>query len=116
MDRCKSVRFIRWAYEKSSHWWCCRLVIQVGGASESDDLQSLSGAFLISGARSVVASLWKVDDDATQALMTRFYDNLITKKMTVAASLSDAQAYIRQQPEWAAPKYWAAFVLVGLPT
>lgn len=88
----------------------------VGGASESDDLQSLSGAFLISGARSVVASLWKVDDDATQALMTRFYENLITKKMTVAASLSDAQQYIRQQPQWAAPKYWAAFVLVGLPT
>ncbi len=88
----------------------------VGGASESDDLQSLSGAFLISGARSVVASLWKVDDDATQALMNRFYENLITKKMTIAASLSDAQQYIRQQPQWSAPKYWAAFVLVGLPT
>jgi len=87
----------------------------VGGISESDDVQSLARAFLISGARSVVASLWKVDDAATQALMTRFYENMFGG-MTTAEALSDAQAYIRQQPEWSAPRYWAAFVLVGLPT
>lgn len=88
----------------------------LGGISQSDDVQSLSRAFLISGARSVVATLWKVDDEATQALMTRFYENLVNDQMSVAAALSDAQAYIRSQPEWSAPSYWAAFVLIGLPT
>lgn len=88
----------------------------VGGSSQSDDLQSLSGAFLISGARGVVASLWKVDDDATQALMTYFYENLVGGEMTVAQALKAAQQSIRQDPRWSAPDYWAAFVLVGLPT
>jgi len=88
----------------------------VGGSSQSDDLQSLSGAFLISGARGVVASLWKVDDDATQALMTYFYENLVGGEMSVAQALKAAQQSIRQDPRWSAPDYWAAFVLVGLPT
>lgn len=87
----------------------------VGGRSESDDVQSLSRAFLISGARSVVASLWKVDDEATQVLMTRFYENIINENMDPADALSDAQMYVRSFEQWESPVYWAAFVLIGLP-
>lgn len=86
-----------------------------GGETASDDLQSLSGAFLIGGARSVVASMWKVDDAAAEALMTAFYENLINQHMPTAEALQAAQATIRADRRWAAPRYWAAFVLVGLP-
>jgi len=48
--------------------------------------------------------------------MTYFYENLVGGEMTVAQALKAAQQSIRQDPRWSAPDYWAAFVLVGLPT
>jgi tetratricopeptide (TPR) repeat protein len=88
-----------------------------GELSEGDEFQGLTRAFLLSGARGVVASLWQVDDAATAALMIRFYENR-QNGMSDAQALQDAQRFIREHPdhpEWAAPDYWAAFILVGLP-
>ena len=73
-------------------------------------------AFLLSGARAVVASLWAVDDEATAVLMQAFYRNRAAG-MGDAEALAAAQRAVREDaahPEWAAPYYWAAFVLVGL--
>jgi hypothetical protein len=61
----------------------------------------------------VVASLWKVDDEATAELMKRFYTNMLQGGMTPPAALRAAQNSIRQEPQWSAPYYWAAFTMQG---
>jgi hypothetical protein len=61
----------------------------------------------------VVASLWKVDDEATAELMKRFYANMLQQGMTPAAALRAAQNSIRQEPLWRSPHYWAAFTMQG---
>src|SRR5262249_41243363 len=49
-------------------------------------------ALFVKGARSVVLSLWKVDDRATALLMTRFYQNLLGKRPGLSASMPKAEA------------------------
>ncbi len=89
----------------------------LGQLNAGDDVTGLSRAFLYAGARSVVASLWSVDDAATSALMGAFYANL-AKGVGKAQALAAAQSAVRDDPahpEWRAPYYWAAFVLSGDP-
>lgn len=73
----------------------------------------LTRGFMYAGASSVVASLWKVDDEATAELMKRFYQNMLKHGMTPAAALREAQNSFRQHPLWSAPYYWAGFTLQG---
>jgi CHAT domain-containing protein len=62
----------------------------------------------------VVASLWKVDDEATSELMKRFYANMLEKKLPAAAALRSAQLdLMATRDQWRAPYYWAGFVLQG---
>jgi CHAT domain-containing protein len=63
----------------------------LGKAAGGEGLLGLQRAFQVAGARSVVASLWKVDDDATRLFMTQLYANLWQKKMTRAEALRQAQ-------------------------
>jgi CHAT domain-containing protein/predicted negative regulator of RcsB-dependent stress response len=85
----------------------------LGKDVRGEGLLGLTRGFMYAGASSVVASLWKVDDEATAALMKQFYENLLHKGMTPSAALREAQNTIRQRPEWSAPYYWAAFTLQG---
>jgi CHAT domain-containing protein len=71
----------------------------------------LSRAFLRAGARSVLVSLWNVDDQSTKMLMTEFYKAYLThgnKALALRRAMSTTRA---QHPH---PKYWAAFTLVGM--
>jgi CHAT domain-containing protein len=65
----------------------------------------------------VVASLWKVDDDATQKLMTRAYANWWGGKATKLDGLVEAQRWMlkegSQGKRRTPPHLWAAFVLSG---
>ncbi len=82
----------------------------LGKVQNGDDVVGLARGFLYAGSRSIVASLWKVDDQATSSLMTRFYENL--KTLNKRDALREAQlATRRQHPP---PFYWAAFQLTGL--
>jgi CHAT domain-containing protein len=74
---------------------------------------SLIRSFRDAGASRVMASLWNVDDRATAALMTRFYEALLVRHLPAAAALREAQRSMQEDPRWAAPFYWAAFVLEG---
>ncbi|MGO9463774.1 MAG: tetratricopeptide repeat protein [Isosphaeraceae bacterium] len=56
-------------------------------------------ALLMSGARSVCLSLWKVDDKATSLLMTRFYQNLLGKRATLSKPLPKAEA-LQEAKQW----------------
>jgi CHAT domain-containing protein len=74
----------------------------------------LSQAFLRSGARSVLATLWQVPDTSTAALMREFYRQLLTNKRNASVALQLAQDYIRKQPRWSDPYYWAGFQLISM--
>ncbi len=73
----------------------------------------LAGVAIQARTRSTLASLWKVNDKATQILMADFYQNLVTKKLSKAESLKLAQQSLLRNPQYRSPYYWAAFVLVG---
>jgi CHAT domain-containing protein len=85
----------------------------LGKDVRGEGLIGLTRGFLYAGASSVVASLWKVDDEATAELMKQFYANMLQHGMTPASALREAQNSIRKQPQWRSPYYWAAFTLQG---
>jgi len=89
----------------------CRTAL--GKEVRGEGLVGLTRGFMYAGASTVVASLWKVDDEATAELMKRFYTNMLRQGMTPAAALRAAQNSIRQEPQWHSPYYWAAFTLQG---
>jgi hypothetical protein len=68
---------------------------------------------MYAGARGVVASLWKVDDEATAELMRHFYRGLLRDNLPPAAALRAARIEVWRARRWRAPYYWAAFVLQG---
>lgn len=73
---------------------------------------SPANSFLERNVKSVVASLWKVDDEATSILMNEFYSNL-DKKMDKVDALRLAQETLSKNPKYSHPFYWGAFVLYG---
>jgi CHAT domain-containing protein len=85
----------------------------LGKDVRGEGLIGLTRGFMYAGASSVIASLWKVDDEATAELMKRFYANLLQRGMTPPAALRAAQNSIRQEPQWHSPYFWAAFTLQG---
>ncbi|HET6891757.1 MAG TPA: CHAT domain-containing protein, partial [Pyrinomonadaceae bacterium] len=85
----------------------------LGKDVRGEGLVGLTRGFMYAGASSVVASLWKVDDEATAELMKVFYSNLLRRGMTPAAALQAAQNSIRSEPRWRAPHFWAGFTLQG---
>ena len=87
------------------------------GADGTPDGEAFSGlvrGFLIGGARSVLASQWRVGDAATAALVTALFRRLRDGAMP-ADALQAAMADVRDTPggRWADPRYWAGFTLVG---
>jgi CHAT domain-containing protein len=85
----------------------------LGKDVRGEGLIGLTRGFMYAGAPRVIASLWKVDDEATTELMKLFYRNLLRKQIPASAALSAAQAEMRAQPRWRSPYYWAAFTLQG---
>ncbi len=73
---------------------------------------SPANAFLSQNVKSVVASLWKVDDEATSILMNEYYSNL-DKKMDKVDALRLAQVKLSSHPKYSHPFFWGAFVLYG---
>jgi CHAT domain-containing protein len=85
----------------------------LGKLQDEEGITNLVEAFLVTGAKAVIASLWSADDTYTLALMERFYTH-IAEGQDKAAALRQAKLnllakYGREVP----PYYWGAFVLVG---
>ncbi|MDH3591178.1 MAG: CHAT domain-containing protein, partial [Planctomycetota bacterium] len=83
-----------------------------GKIVKGEGIVGLTRAFMFAGTPRVICSLWKVDDEATQALMVKFYE--LWKTQPTAIALKNAQAFVRGHEKWKHPYYWAAWQLWGL--
>ena len=82
------------------------------GPVSSEGVVGMARAFLFAGARSVLASLWAIDDEATMMFMKSFYQQLGNGE-SASVALQRAMKCLRDSHDYSAPKYWAPFVLIG---
>ena len=93
---------------------------------EGIEINALSFYFLHGGAKTVMASLWRVDDASTSQLMQRFYCTLANHpSITKAQALKQAQESLlnntpldceqttSENADFTHPHYWAPFILIG---
>ena len=87
----------------------------LGNLKQAEGTVGLQRSLLAKGARSVLVSLWSVDDDATRVMMQSFYEHWLAGA-SKAEALRRAQLSVRanrDRPQWSDARYWAAFQLVG---
>lgn len=82
------------------------------GDITSDGAFGLARAFLVGGAPSLVVSLRDVPDDATQALMTNFYNDFLETENKAQALRHAMLSIMDEYPD---PRAWGAFTLIGQP-
>ena len=82
------------------------------GELKSEGIVGIARAFLCAGARSVLVSLWAIDDEATLMFMKCFYEHLADRKSSSTA-IHHAMRSLRETKNYSAIKYWAPFVLIG---
>ncbi|MEA5508682.1 CHAT domain-containing protein [Crocosphaera sp. UHCC 0190] len=73
----------------------------------------LAGFAVRAGARSTLATLWSVNDQASAVIMKQFYSQLSTQNSSKAEALRQAQLAILKNPWYKHPFYWSAYILVG---
>lgn len=81
-----------------------------GELHNGEGVYGLQRAFQVAGAKNLIMSLWKVDDEATQLMMTSFYKNWV-QSGNLSDSFRKAQQFIKDK--YKKPYYWGAFVLVS---
>ena len=83
----------------------------LGDVKSGEGVYGLQRAFLVAGADAMIMSLWKVDDAATQQLMTSFYTNWLKLGNKQKAF---KQAQLQLMTKYKDPYYWGAFVMMGM--
>jgi CHAT domain-containing protein len=83
----------------------------LGKEVKGEGLVGLTRGFMYAGARRVMASLWRVEDEATAELMKRLYQGMLRDGLRPAAALRRAQVAMWKEKK--VPYDWAAFVLQG---
>ena len=73
----------------------------------------LAGVAVRAGARSTLATLWSVSDEATAALMTEFYRQLNDRNISKSEALRRAQVALLKKPQFQHTRFWAPYILVG---
>ena len=88
---------------------CCHTA---RGEVMAEGVVGIARAFLGAGARSVVVTLWAIDDEGTLEFMSFFYDAL-AKGKKASEALQQAMKCMREIEKYEEVKYWAPFVLIG---
>ena len=88
---------------------CCR---SGRGKINSEGVVGIARAFLGAGARSVLVSLWAIDDKGTLQFMKHFYQHLL-EGQSASMSLNQAMKCMRESNNFSDVRYWAPFVLIG---
>ena len=88
---------------------CCH---SAHGQIKAEGVVGIARAFLGAGARSVLVSLWGIDDEATFQFMEHFYKEVV-KGRRVSEALNQAMKCMRESGEFREVKYWAPFTLIG---
>ena len=88
---------------------CCH---SARGEVKAEGVVGIARAFLGAGARSVLVSLWAIDDEATMEFMEFFYQQLVNGR-SAGEALNKAMKSMRESDRFSAVKYWAPFVLIG---
>ena len=88
---------------------CCH---SARGEIKAEGVVGIARAFLGAGARSVLVSLWAIDDKATLEFMKNFYQHVV-KGRSASEALNQAMNCMRESEEFSAVKFWAPFVLIG---
>ncbi len=83
----------------------------LGDLEAGEGVYGLQRAFLVAGAKVLIMSMFKVDDDATQKLMLRFYQKWLNSN-NLRQSFIDSKKELRT--EYPEPIYWGAFMMIGL--
>jgi CHAT domain-containing protein len=83
----------------------------LGDVKSGEGVYGLQRAFQVAGADALIMSLWKVDDAATQMLMTNFYNNWIKLGNKQKAF---KQAQLQLMTKYKEPYFWGAFVMMGM--
>lgn len=84
----------------------------LGSIYKGEGLIGFTRAFIYAGASNLVVSMWRVNDHPTARLMIQFYRH-ISNGDTYGEALQKAKLQLIENPEMAAPRNWAAFVLNG---
>ena len=82
------------------------------GEIKAEGVVGIARAFLGAGARSVLVSLWAIDDEATLEFMTGFYQQLV-HGVRASNALNQAMKCLRESKRFNDVRYWAPFVLIG---
>ena len=86
----------------------------VGTLQGQEGISALSGAFLLAGARSVVSTLWAIDDSASLSLMKRFYKHFPEHHSAATALGAAKREILAELGREAIPYYWAGFTFEGV--
>lgn len=86
----------------------------VGPLEGQEGVSTLSQAFLLAGARTVVSTLWSVEDETTLYLMKDFYRELNRQEPVPDALAAAKRAMLKTYGEKAVPYYWAGFTVEGV--
>lgn len=84
----------------------------LGPIHRAGGMLSLTRGFAFAGAKSIISSLWEVNEQATTELMKLFYSNL-QKGMNKSRALQQAKVQLSQNSDYNHPYFWAAFIPVG---
>jgi CHAT domain-containing protein/tetratricopeptide (TPR) repeat protein len=85
-----------------------------GRTLSGEGVMGLSYAFLRSGARQVISTLWSIDDAKSKDLMVEFYKELMQNGGDAAAALRQAQLKLMRRTNSSAPYYWAGYALTSV--
>jgi CHAT domain-containing protein len=88
----------------------------VGPLQGQEGIANLSKAFLLAGARTVVSTLWQIDDSSSFFLMKHFYAHLLDKRSPASALTAAKREMLRTFGSNAVPYQWAAFTIEGAAT